>query len=1057
MKKILLCFAMIIGCLITNAQFFCYDTIEYEDRTNDYCIRAKPNNNTDTALFISRYIPNEATPIVTIPVNVHVWRKDDGTGNWWQDTPAFRDSLQLAFDYLNLIYSHNDTFSLYIPNTQFIEDTKVRFEIDTVYYYNNSQLAYDTTTGPFISYLASNFPERLNNFSYHLSIDSLAARSGCSNGYNNPYPTIVSVHQNKPKHLYGFALHMAHEFGHAFGLCHTYLNDPLEVNLIGSKEFLWDVFGTVQQPWCHHMSPGRVCMHDAGWDCDPYDSTNTCTNNIMGGTSYSRHFSALQCGRIWRALQVSNLRKYAYGEENPPDLHITENQLVDYTRKYYQTVVVDSGVTLTITCRVEMAPSAKLIVRPGGKLIVDGGTLTSACPGELWQGIEVVGDRTKRQIAQYQGTVELRNGAVIENALCGIRTGLREDTEYFTTGGIIKADSAHFVNNCKAVAFYPYTNILPNGNAASNVSHFRNCEFRVDNGNHFVSNGFDPNDHVTLWDVWDIKFKGCTFTNQTGARYQRRHAIYAEDAGFTLDTYCNSEQAVPAGCDCPAANSTYNTFSGFYTAVEALTTGAQHAVQINHALFSNNHTGVKIAGNHFTSVTRCEFDLDQVPIQSLSNRGLDLRTSTGYLVEGNTFSRSTYSDPLLFASAGICVDSSGTGDNTLHLNTFEKLGYGIYVARNNGNARSGLQTTCNDFYHNKYDIYMSNGSSMRNNQGEIGSGADNNFRNTQTNSFRYVGSPSITYYYSSGGYHTPYNLNNSYVNENSSAAANSCAPTLCNGGGVPPKLAEFQSDMDACTGSTQPLSDIYYTAVRTLMSDTVLDLTELEQWHAAAQHIGDPYSLTETRFMEGYVETFTADVDDAEMANYAEFHALKLALRGDNNDNADNQDNTGNDNSPNSLNSPTINWYSLTNSQIAQLQTIAERNTGRASVMAKGVLCFFHGICYEDDLLGDDNMDNQNNNMETRSAKVPQQEGETNLTVYPNPTDDVLFIELRGGTGIANVALYDLQGRVVETCHGASLRGGTATITVKSIPAGVYVLRVTDADGKDYHQKIVRK
>ena len=97
--------------------------------------------------------------------------------------------------------------------------------------------------------------------------------------------------------------------------------------------------------------------------------------------------------------------------------------------------------------------------------------------------------------------------------------------------------------------------------------------------------------------------------------------------------------------------------------------------------------------------------------------------------------------------------------------------------------------------------------------------------------------------------------------------------------------------------------------------------------------------------MEGYAETFAGNADDAEMANYAEFHALKLLLRGDNNDNSDNQDNTGNrdntgnDNSPNSLNSPTINWYSLTESQIAQLQTIAERNTGRASVMAKGVLC----------------------------------------------------------------------------------------------------------------------
>ena len=33
--------------------------------------------------------------------------------------------------------------------------------------------------------------------------------------------------------------------------------------------------------------------------------------------------------------------------------------------------------------------AARLIVRPGGKLIVDDGTLTSACPGEMWQGISL--------------------------------------------------------------------------------------------------------------------------------------------------------------------------------------------------------------------------------------------------------------------------------------------------------------------------------------------------------------------------------------------------------------------------------------------------------------------------------------------------------------------------------------------------------------------------------------------------------------------------------------------------------------------------------------------
>ena len=95
-----------------------------------------------------------------------------------------------------------------------------------------------------------------------------------------------------------------------------------------------------------------------------------------------------------------------------------------------------------------MGDTCSIIILPGSKLVLDGGTLTSTCPGELWQGIEVVGDRTKRQIPQWQGTVELKNGAVIENAHCGIYTGLGNDN-WHTTGGIIKADSAFFINTAR--------------------------------------------------------------------------------------------------------------------------------------------------------------------------------------------------------------------------------------------------------------------------------------------------------------------------------------------------------------------------------------------------------------------------------------------------------------------------------------------------------------------------------------------------------------------------------------------------------------------------------
>ena len=79
------------------------------------------------------------------------------------------------------------------------------------------------------------------------------------------------------------------------------------------------------------------------------------------------------------------------------------------------------------------------------------------------------------------------------------------------------------------------------------------------------------------------------------------------------------------------------------------------------------------------------------------------------------------------------------------------------------------------------------------------------------------------------------------------------------------------------------------------------------------------------------------------------------------------------------------------------------------------------------------------------------------LAVYPNPTDDLLTVELSNGAGIANVVLYNLQGRVVETCCSASLQGGTATLSLNSVPAGVYMLRVTDTEGREYHQKIVKR
>ncbi len=96
-----------------------------------------PTSNSDINLLMSTFVPDSSTAIITIPVNINIWRTDEGTGNYWENTPALKDSLRKVFGFLNWLYSQNQNPSDPIPGAKHIPDTKVRFVIDTFYYYNN--------------------------------------------------------------------------------------------------------------------------------------------------------------------------------------------------------------------------------------------------------------------------------------------------------------------------------------------------------------------------------------------------------------------------------------------------------------------------------------------------------------------------------------------------------------------------------------------------------------------------------------------------------------------------------------------------------------------------------------------------------------------------------------------------------------------------------------------------------------------------------------------------------------------------------------------------------
>lgn len=174
---------------------------------------------------------------------------------------------------------------------------------------------------------------------------------------------------------------------------------------------------------------------------------------------------------------------------------ITENTTLTTHSFVYKPLTINSGATLTINQgkRVKFAPGAGIIIKPGGKLIVNKNvTLTNSCSYQMWQGIVVEGNSSASQSATNQGTIELKEGAVIEKAITAIST-----CSGGKAGGVITATNATFRNNQTAVKIYPYSYSV-NGEVYPHQGSFIRCNFILDENNLLSANGLSFSEHVSL-------------------------------------------------------------------------------------------------------------------------------------------------------------------------------------------------------------------------------------------------------------------------------------------------------------------------------------------------------------------------------------------------------------------------------------------------------------------------------------------------------------------------------------------------------------------------------
>jgi len=780
-------------------------------------------------------------------------------------------------------------------------------------------------------------------------------------------------------------------------------------------------------------------------------------------------------------FNVFVIRKVNSGRE----IEITGNVTWNTCATVHGTFIINPGATLTVqSAFISLTPTSSIIVKPGGKLVITGGSkLTSACDGKLWKGIVVLGTNATPQNESNKGTVII-SGGTIEHAMIAINAYLETGPPVVSSGGgIIKAEFANFINNHQSIIYRPYENKNSNGAIIDNEGMFKVCNFTINNNNYFTANGLQFNWHIYMHGVRGIDFWGCKFSNSSNPNPPYRGTgINASSSGFRLNEYCYTY--LWEDCNCLPISSTPTVFeylsNGFYVS----NSNGNYKVSADVCEFKNVTCGAT-----FSTFNNFQF------IRSKFNNfrdGLISNYSTGYQIEENNF----WNNTTTVNSYALSILHSGSANNLVYSNNISNVGTGIYVDGENFNIfdRTGLLIVCNKFENCKDGIFLNWGSTISENQGSILKGVDNCFINT--NRSLHIGAMSnpydFHYYHSnSNSCYTPVN-NYFYLGGTiiGNANSNPCEPTFChfsksknndpqqdlsinsyiemqtqrdqllnqfeaNGYGY--ILKNYQSGvfpeeliMEALlfSGKISELNDkmreLSDNSISNILGDSILNTNMLKAWYNVVRTPIAKYLLAETHFFTNDYELADAvlysipdmfvfsEKDYAEHANYMLFHNFKKQLQLSERD-----------------------WSDLNESEISYLQRIADANTGRSSAMAQGVLCFFYQICYELEIPKTVEIPDLTPKFTKDEQTEPIIVNESGLSIYPNPAQTEIIVSInKSDVYLKHIELYDSFGQmIIKKIINKSIE----IIKIDNILDGIYVIKVYLNNNETIIQKFVKQ
>jgi len=384
---------------------------------------------------------------------------------------------------------------------------------------------------------------------------------------------------------------------------------------------------------------------------------------------------------------------------------ITSGQNITFSEPKWFThdLIVRRGGLLTITSTIKFTEGHKLLVEPGARLIIDGGTLTSTCP--TWDGVEVQGEQDLSQSpSSNQGYVHIFNQGSIENAQIGINS---------RNGGIVLAESASFINNLHSIIIADYPN-------KSNCSKVGRCCFvwkSIPEKDYLTPNFIGNQYFIGVQNIKPITVSGCTFVNNLNSYVQpfeiRGYGIVCYNGDIIVSEWSPDNSI-------PVSNGILNQFRNLKYGVFGLTSaGHQNTLSVSGSNFENNLNGIYASGYNNVSYA-CIFknkirtlNYDPTDAQPFQSYCLYLNNCSGYTVDENEFVHNDTYGPA-HQGFGLIINQSGPFDNMIYNNTFHGLGYGSIAQNCNRGpipqdpniSSTGLCYKCNDFYDNINDIVV---------------------------------------------------------------------------------------------------------------------------------------------------------------------------------------------------------------------------------------------------------------------------------------------------------------------------------------------------------------